>query len=247
MRTILIVDDQSRIRETYRQILLKDGYYVLEASTADEANEILKNETVDLMLLDIKMPGVSGKILYEIRKMFHQDTKVIVCSVYPLEDQKQIIQGAHDYFDKSEGLNALRQKVSHLCKVVLPQKHLVIIDDEQKVRILYSSILNKAGYLTKAFGDNKSAIKYLGNGKAQIDLLILDLAMPKIDGCHFHEIIRMRHPETKILIASNYEINTQKFMIFDANDYFDKSEGNSVLIRKVRKLMRQSPKKGGVR
>ncbi len=247
MRSILIVDDQSRIRATYRQILTKDGYYVLEASNADEANEILKNETIDLMLLDIKMPRVSGRILYEIKRMFHQETKVVVCSVYPLEDQKQIIRGADDYFDKSEGLVVLRQKVLNLLGDDSPEGQIVIIDDEQRIRILYTHLFGKAGYLVKAFGDNKAAVRYLSSAETWIDLLILDLAMPDIDGRQFFEMVKKKHPETKMLIASNYGLETQKYLVYGADDYYDKTDGNASLLKKAKSLIKDSKVKGGAR
>ena len=237
MKTILVVDDQARIRTTYKQILAKDGYRVIDAPDADTANEILKKERIDLMLLDIKMPRVNGSILYEANRMFHKDTKVIVCSVYSLEDQRQMIEGANDYFDKSEGLSVLRNKVARLLNDSNNKKHLIIIDDEQKVRVLYTNILNKAGYLVKGFGDNEVALRYLKNTDAPIDLLILDLDMPKIDGCYFFDTVRTKRPSIKILIASNYEVDTQEFMAFDADGYFDKTEGNDELIKKVRKLI----------
>ncbi len=237
MEKILIVDDQARIRETFGRVLSKDGYSVFKASDADHANEILKREKIDLMLLDMKMPEVGGEILCEIKRTFHKETKVIVCSVYPLDDQKQMIEGADDYFDKSEGLRVLREKVSHVLNRSDQKKRLLIIDDEQKVRILYSIILNKAGYLVKSFGDNQTALSYLKHTGTMIDLLILDLAMPQIDGCCFFEIMKIRHPNTKILIASNYGLDTQKFMIFDADDYFDKTQGNALLLGKVKKLI----------
>lgn len=63
------------------------------------------------MLLDIKMPEVNGTILYDIISVFHKGIKVIVSSVYPLDDQKSLIKGAVDYYDKSEGIKVLKEKV----------------------------------------------------------------------------------------------------------------------------------------
>ncbi len=113
MRTILIVDDQKRIRQLYKLIFTKEGYLVLEADNADKANELAKKVNIDLMLLDIKMPEADGAILYEITSMFHKCIKVIVSSVYPLDDQKNLIKGAVDYYDKSEGIKVLKEKVRH--------------------------------------------------------------------------------------------------------------------------------------
>ena len=111
MKTILVVDDNERIRHIYGKTFLKEGFRVLESSSADEANEILLIEKVDLMLLDINMPSVDGCVFHMVSQMFHPDIKVIVSSVYPLDDQKLLIKGAFDYFDKSEGIKVLIRKV----------------------------------------------------------------------------------------------------------------------------------------
>ncbi len=111
MQTILIVDDQDRIRKTYNRVFTREGYRVLEAKNVDEAGDILAITFVDLMLLDIKMPEVDGTVLYDAARLFKTDLKIIVSSVYPLDDQRRLIEGAVDYFDKSEGIKALKEKV----------------------------------------------------------------------------------------------------------------------------------------
>ncbi|NOX97939.1 MAG: response regulator [Nitrospirae bacterium] len=111
MKTILIVDDEKRIRSLYTQLFSKEGFRVIATSKATDANEILLREKVDIMLLDINMPGVDGSELHEVMNLFHKKVKVIVCSVYPLEDQKEIVEGAAGYYDKSQGLRELLKKV----------------------------------------------------------------------------------------------------------------------------------------
>ena len=111
MSRILIVDDEKRIRRIYRDLLASFGFLVEEAATADQANEIVKHEKVDLVLLDIKMPEAGGDSLFEVMSLFHRDMKVIVTSVYPLDVQRRMVAGAHDYYDKSQGIRVLLTKI----------------------------------------------------------------------------------------------------------------------------------------
>lgn len=111
MKTILVVDDEQRIRSVYSKMFNQEGFNVLQAANANEANEMLLFNKVDLILLDINMPEVDGTILYDIAQLFHQEARVIVSSVYPIEDQKMRVKGALDYFDKSDGVKVLVQKV----------------------------------------------------------------------------------------------------------------------------------------
>lgn len=111
MKKILVIDDEKKIRDIYKKLLEDEGYGFIEAPSANYANEVLLREDVDLILLDIKMPNVEGDVMYDVIKMFHRRSKVIVSSVYPLEEQKRLISGADDYFDKSQGLEFLLFKI----------------------------------------------------------------------------------------------------------------------------------------
>jgi len=116
---ILIVDDEERIRSVFVKMMQREGFHVIEAASAGEAYDLLLENPVDLILLDINMMGVDGSVLYDIAQVFCEKSKIIVTSVYPLDDQKKIIQGAADYYDKSDSLQVLICKVKRLMAVSL--------------------------------------------------------------------------------------------------------------------------------
>lgn len=113
-RRVMVVDDEASIRDMYRRVFSRRGFEVLTAASAVEAKDILVREQVDILFLDINMVEVEGDILFELIRAFHQDVKVVVSSVYPLEEQKERIKGADAYFDKSDGQDALLQLVAAL-------------------------------------------------------------------------------------------------------------------------------------
>ncbi|MCF6278254.1 MAG: response regulator, partial [Anaerolineales bacterium] len=61
--TILYVEDTLENRILVRRVLMAEGYHILEASTAAEAFEILKETSPDLILMDINMPEIDGYTL----------------------------------------------------------------------------------------------------------------------------------------------------------------------------------------
>jgi DNA-binding response OmpR family regulator len=63
--SILVVDDEPRLRDTVRQTLELDGFQVLTASDGEEALAILEQQAVALILTDVAMPGMNGYQLYE--------------------------------------------------------------------------------------------------------------------------------------------------------------------------------------
>ena len=114
MKTILIVDDEDQIRATYKQLLANEGYLVVEAASAIEANERLVFENVDVVLLDINIPEIDGATLQQVIDLTHPETRIIVSSVYPLSQQKDLIKGAADYYDKSQELDVLLEKIGRV-------------------------------------------------------------------------------------------------------------------------------------
>jgi DNA-binding NtrC family response regulator len=79
--TILIVDDEMGPRESIRMIL-KPHYEVFSAADGKEALSILRQTKIDLVTLDLKMPGLSGlDVLREIRK-YHADVEVVIITAY---------------------------------------------------------------------------------------------------------------------------------------------------------------------
>ena len=64
-KTVLIVDDDEGMRETLTVILRRD-YRVLRAATGESALQMMEKEEVDLMLLDVRLPGING---FEVLKI----------------------------------------------------------------------------------------------------------------------------------------------------------------------------------
>ena len=95
---ILIVEDDNDIHLILNEILKQENYQVLDAYSGTEALRILKNEQVDLILLDLILPGINGEQLIEEIK----NTPIIVISA-KLESSDKInclLNGANDYITK---------------------------------------------------------------------------------------------------------------------------------------------------
>ncbi len=110
-KKILIIDDEERIRAIYKWLLEESGLTVTEAANAEEATRVMITEKVDLILLDINMPQVNGKTMFEVIQEYDPRLKVIVSSVYPVDVQRKMIPHAFDYHDKSEGSSSLLDKI----------------------------------------------------------------------------------------------------------------------------------------
>ncbi len=111
-RTILIVDDEASIREALRGVLEDEGYQVVEASSGEEALSLFRREPVDLVFLDIWLPGMDGVDTLKIMKEGNPLVPVIMISGHgTIETAVRAIKiGAYDFVEKPLNLDELMIK-----------------------------------------------------------------------------------------------------------------------------------------
>ncbi|MDQ0297801.1 two-component system response regulator (stage 0 sporulation protein F) [Salibacterium salarium] len=117
MRKVLIVDDQYGIRVLLKEILQKDGYKIMEASNGIQALDILEKEEPDLMLLDMKIPGMDGVEILQERenKQLSVHTKVMLMTAYGELNMMNEAQklGASTYISKPFDIDEVRNKIEN--------------------------------------------------------------------------------------------------------------------------------------
>src|SRR3984957_12621816 len=111
-RTILLIDDEPQIRRVLRTSLASKGARVLDVASGEEAIELLRRETVDLILLDLNMPGMGGlSACHAIRNGW--DVPIIVVSVRESDQDKvqALDAGADDYVSKPFSFDELMARM----------------------------------------------------------------------------------------------------------------------------------------
>jgi len=114
MYTILVVDDEDSIRALYQAELEEEGYQVLCAADGATARKALSENTVHLMVLDIKLKGESGlQILQEVTRQFRQ-VPVILSTAYGSFKDDFSSWLADAYVVKSGNLQELKSEVTRV-------------------------------------------------------------------------------------------------------------------------------------
>jgi len=111
--TILIVDDEKAIRKLLHKTLSSEGYRCVEAESAGQALDKMQAGSMDLVLLDIKMPGKSGmELLPEIREHYSDTAVIMVTVIHDIDTViESIRQGAYDYVTKPFNLDVVDHSV----------------------------------------------------------------------------------------------------------------------------------------
>ena len=122
---ILVVDDEAGVRQSLQMVFNK-SYRVIEASAADEAIQKVADESPDVVLLDIMMPGTDGlAVLKQIRSV-NGDCQVIMLTGLNTARTAFAAKGtgAFDYVTKPFDVEELRLRVEHALEKVLLSREL---------------------------------------------------------------------------------------------------------------------------
>ncbi|PJF21405.1 MAG: hypothetical protein CUN56_11270 [Phototrophicales bacterium] len=111
---VLVVDDEGANRYSVSKTLQRVGYVVSEAASGEEALELLKKQPFDVVLTDIRMPGLDGVELLRLIKEESPDVIVILMTAYAsLGTAVEALRlGAHDYLIKPSSNQDIRQSVA---------------------------------------------------------------------------------------------------------------------------------------
>ena len=113
-KTVLVVDDDEGMRETLTAILKRD-YRVLRVATGEAALPILNREDVDLVLLDVRLPGISGfEVLRIIKENYSLIEVLMISAISEVETAVQAMKdGAYHYITKDFDFDQLRALVKN--------------------------------------------------------------------------------------------------------------------------------------
>jgi DNA-binding NtrC family response regulator len=116
-KTILICDDDQGMRDTLHAILKRD-YRVIAVASGEAAVNLMKSEDVDLLLLDVRLPGISG---FDVLKIVKENYSLVECimisAINEVETAVQAMKdGAYHYIAKDFDYDQLRSLVRNACE-----------------------------------------------------------------------------------------------------------------------------------
>lgn len=118
--------------------------------------------------------------------------------------------------------------------------HILVVDDDKHTRMLLSAILENANYTVTTAENGEEALRVFD--KEHIDLVVLDIMMPKMDGYEFTEIIREENSTLPILMvtAKHLPEDEKRGFIVGTDDYITKPIDEETLLLRIKALLRRS-------
>ena len=256
VRRVLVVEDDTRQRESIRALLDAEDVEIVDVATAGEALTHLKSTTFDCMVMDLKLPDLSG---YELLERMAGEEEVafppvIVYTGRTLSRDEElrlsrfsrsiIVKDARSperlldevtlFLHQVEGsLPVERQRMLKAARArdaAFEGRRVLVVEDDARNIFALSSILEPKGATLEIARNGLEAIAALerrqGQPAAAIDLVLMDIMMPEMDGLTAMREIRKR-PEWKklpiiALTAKAMKDDQEKCLAAGANDYVAK-------------------------
>lgn len=135
---LLLVDDEEGFRSAIARRLEKRGFTLIQAGTGEECLDILGTTMVDVIVLDVKMPGMGGiETLKAIRQTYQKPQVILLTGNIAVSDGIEGIKsGAFDYLTKPV-------EIDHLANKIRQAFDLVRLEKEKQKELLYRSRLEK--------------------------------------------------------------------------------------------------------
>jgi len=109
---VLVVDDSPQIRRALRTILISQGFVVMDVKTGEEALDVIRKERIELVLLDVNLPGMSGfETCVEIRRTSTVPVIMLTARNSERDKVQAFVAGADDYIVKPFGAEELTARM----------------------------------------------------------------------------------------------------------------------------------------
>lgn len=197
-RRILVVDDDRDIRENFSDILHDLGYFVLTAADGASALELLGKNSIDVALVDLRMPGMDGLTLAKrIKSLGSGVVSIIVTAYEGFASPEEIAEsGAWRVVNKPVHFPALLSLVGE----ALEQPLVLVVDDDRPLCSNLWEIFSERGYRVSLVHDLHDAERGLMASDPRI--ILIDMKLPDGDGVSVLRMVRNLHSTARTVVIT---------------------------------------------
>lgn len=244
---VLIVDDEARFRETTSKLLKKKGFDVTMAESGEEAVDIVKKHSQDVVILDIKMKEMDGLTALLKIKEIAPETRVIMLTGHGTADsaEEALEKKAFDYLNKPCDIDILTIKIKeayaekhHLDKKTEGKAYdiMTLIENYSSVSI-NATVKDAETILRTSFNPSLTSETYLESGHRSI--IVMDTTKKPIGILTIHDLLQAIRPAYLSAPKPSMADSIQYSSMFW--DGFFTMQSKSIADKKVQELMSETP------
>ncbi len=172
----------------------------MTASSGLEAIRQVEAHAFDVVLMDIKMPGLSGVETFVEMKKLNPAVKVIMCTAYIVEAliKKALAEGACAVLNKPFEMDLLFRTIDSALASSRGGATVLVADRDKELCTTLEAALGSAGNHVVVANDGHEALRLAVDRK--FDILMLDADLPLINGPELHRLIKEKQPDLRATI-----------------------------------------------
>lgn len=204
MAKVLIVDDEKDLAYVLNDILELEGHKATSVLDGYKAIEEIRKTHYDLVLMDIRLPGINGVETFIQIKEIDPEVKVVMMTGFSVEDliEKALKEGAyaciHKPFDLQKVIKLIQETIGEDKKVIL------IANGDSKTREDVNTALTEKGYCTCTAKNGDEAIAKLQDKCYKC--ILLNLQLPGINGLSILKQAKKLCPDTVVIVMTEYDL-----------------------------------------
>jgi DNA-binding response OmpR family regulator len=220
-RVALVIEDDEGSADLVRLLLEAEGFAVLHASTAEIGLATAAEQPLDLITLDVRLPGIDG---WECLARLRADTRLAHVPVVIIsgmgDSETAMALGASAILQKPISRAELQVSLANLGlhEALDRTRTVLVVDDDPKAVELIAALLPAPAYaIVRAYGGSEAIILAQ---RLRPDLILLDLMMTHVNGFDVVEALQ-RHSETAripILVVTAKDISAEDRNLLNASD-----------------------------
>ncbi len=198
---ILVVDDDRRIVKTTCDILTVKGHEAIAAYSGEEGVEKVGSDSPDCVLMDIKMPGISGVEAMKRMKKIIPALPVVLVSAYATDELMEEAKRAGAYAVLSKPLNF--PMILSFLSLLRKEESILVVDDDQNFCRTLKDILTLGGYQVETESEPQKVMDHLEKDY-KLAIVLLDLKLGAVNGVDVLKDIRARYPNKPVVLMTGY-------------------------------------------
>jgi CheY-like chemotaxis protein len=270
VRNLLIVEDNESVANSTKELLADDDVKITLAHCGREALQLIENGSFDCIILDLNLPDISGlELLGKIRQGDDQERiPVVVFTGKELTNEERTLLDKHaERVIPKDGKSAehlvdevalflhrvekdlpeVQRKMIHMLydrEAILHDKTIMIVDDDMRNVFALASVLESKGLTLEIARSGAECLDKL-EANDGVDLILMDIMMPEMDGYEVMERIRQQDGFKNIpiiaLTAKAMKEDRAKCIEAGASDYLAKPVQIEKLMSMLRAWLYKSP------
>ena len=198
--SILIVDDDDGMCETLSDIMEDKGYRVHVAMDGYRAIEQVREVTFDVILMDIRMPGMNGVDTFRMVKSIQPDAAVVMMTAYAVEDliMEALREGAYTVLYKPLDLERMINLIGNMQNGGL----VLVVDGDPLSGEALKDLLENRGHQVSTALSGEEAVEMVR--ESSYDMIFMEMELPAMNGLETLLTLKEIDPQAVVVMMTDY-------------------------------------------